>query len=642
MRNPRKTPTKRSRQARRALVAFLVATGPSVTAEGPMSGGMRLMPPLPLQQTANTDQIKSNPFCETGSTHESEPISLASGDKLPSIRLMPIGAAIGLQSVEGGRVPLARPPVMTIEPVMQPRIRNNPLIGSAHHSNSNLVDAVIENDGSAPSPPTPNSFVDTAVNQPAIDHKSQTGSSIILVPPKPLVPMAVVTPQVIPHPALRAETIPTYVDATLEVSPPADPAIASPVSANPAPHEAPVIVYESGDSFSFSLTDQSSSNENSKTSASNPAPIGQPAESIKFERKRIEYHVEGANVVSEVMPKNSQPNTMKESSLASDSGAAKPLVGVAEDIKLAPVDSGDGLGAENEPFEDDFAGELPALPGRSPVRSGQANIAMTDAESEAPIGLDVVEPIRLDAVAITEDFESAPLQPIDSVVGNNEQAPISIHRSRPMVAGIVEPKPAKAKRYRPPVAVTRVPIELSSNSTQSMVRPAAPVHTVQAPVLTPTAPRDHVKLTPLYMSRAQVRSLTLGGEVRRVEIADEEICQAFASGPNQLKLIGTGNGVTRLVVWADTDDKVQPTRMRAFEIHVNDTVEATGTGVGDKAQILNHSIQKTFPKCDVRVRLQHGKLIASGQCDSEESARQIMRMVRKTCLLPVQDELVVR
>ncbi len=82
--------------------------------------------------------------------------------------------------------------------------------------------------------------------------------------------------------------------------------------------------------------------------------------------------------------------------------------------------------------------------------------------------------------------------------------------------------------------------------------------------------------------------------------------------------------------------------MRSFDVHVKDVVETTGDTVGKKAKLLNQSIRSAFPHVNVLVRKNRDQLVVAGICESEATAKQIIRMVRKTCLIPVIDELVVR
>ncbi|MDV6029213.1 MAG: hypothetical protein F9B45_03735 [Phycisphaera sp. RhM] len=145
----------------------------------------------------------------------------------------------------------------------------------------------------------------------------------------------------------------------------------------------------------------------------------------------------------------------------------------------------------------------------------------------------------------------------------------------------------------------------------------------------------------LQLKRAQVRSMTIGGRVRRFTIENKDVCQAFASSANQIKLIGTGTGQTELTIWADVADG-QPTRKQTFQIQVSEGVDAIGDKVAAHTELLNDSIDQAFPTASVVVSLRGGELVVTGHCDDEDTAKQIVRMVRKSCLVPVQDNLKVR
>ena len=223
------------------------------------------------------------------------------------------------------------------------------------------------------------------------------------------------------------------------------------------------------------------------------------------------------------------------------------------------------------------------------------------------------------------------------------------------------------KRYRPPVAVQTIPGAVKRQATvasndstkvqavQEMVldnrKPQPPTVDLQQAMRLDTASElkdrslnlgPDIKLTPLHMNQAQVRSLTLGGSVHGVQVGDKGVCQAFASGPNQLKLIGTGIGTTRLIVWAQTDGDKDEVLMRAFEIHVNEVVPTEGNSIESTTELLNQSIQKVFPRSQAKVQLMRGELWVTGSCESQDSAERIIRMVRKSCLIPVRDQLNVK
>ncbi|KAA5543233.1 hypothetical protein FYK55_13230 [Roseiconus nitratireducens] len=177
-----------------------------------------------------------------------------------------------------------------------------------------------------------------------------------------------------------------------------------------------------------------------------------------------------------------------------------------------------------------------------------------------------------------------------------------------------------------------VPAKLASS--RSMATGA--VQPPQPP--TSDAPKKPVRL---QLARAQVRSMTIGGRLRRVSIANKDVCQAFASGPNQLKLIGTGTGSTELTVWADVIPG-EPTRMQIFQVEVGDDMSSHTDRIADQTALLNDSIDKAFPQASVIVTRTENNLVVSGVCADEETAMQILRLVRKSCLVPVVDELETR
>ena len=82
--------------------------------------------------------------------------------------------------------------------------------------------------------------------------------------------------------------------------------------------------------------------------------------------------------------------------------------------------------------------------------------------------------------------------------------------------------------------------------------------------------------------------------------------------------------------------------MRAFEIHVNEVAPTEGNSIESTTELLNQSIQKVFPRSQAKVQLVRGELWVTGSCESQDSAERIIRMVRKSCLIPVRDQLNVK
>ena len=47
-------------------------------------------------------------------------------------------------------------------------------------------------------------------------------------------------------------------------------------------------------------------------------------------------------------------------------------------------------------------------------------------------------------------------------------------------------------------------------------------------------------------------------------------------------------------------------------------------------------------RSQAKVQLVRGELWVTGACESQDSAEKIVRMVRKSCLIPVRDQLTVK
>ena len=129
---------------------------------------------------------------------------------------------------------------------------------------------------------------------------------------------------------------------------------------------------------------------------------------------------------------------------------------------------------------------------------------------------------------------------------------------------------------------------------------------------------------------------------RRVHVDNQDVCQAFSAGSSELKLVGTGNGVTRLVVWADTDDQTRPTKMRAFEIHVEEAVASSGQAVSLKLALKScmTSLQKMFPCLSSAIAFDRTAVSCCTVFVTVNSRQpRLFELCARTCLIPVRDEL---
>jgi Pilus formation protein N terminal region len=575
MRDARRQSAKPSKLRRRTVLAVLLLASTPVLADGPQRKPS--LPPLPLSAGQH---VQTNPFCQDTVKLPADQIRLASGTTASAIRLLPVGTAIGLQSIDGQpTAQRVKPPAMVIENV-QPQVQTNPLIGSAHHENGSLVPVTVDQpvataDGQDDFDPQA-----TSRNTPIT---AKRGSTIVLIPPAPTysapAQAAQEYNQFIPQPATPAPAPVANAVAPIAVTPAPAVNVSAPAAAAAEAVESEPVYFSLSDRFEHPVAPAHDSIPQPEMEAAAQAP----PEQVALAEPQEVAEEPAAELIVEV----DEPATDNE------------LVKLADDAAMEPE------AADSQPAE---------------------------------AAIDVAESISMD------EADADSLQPIESVLNSSTEPATATYGSAAIVSGPVENSEAtlRTQRYRPPVAVKVVPLAVE----RALEAEPAAASLVPASELDldgfGSSLEKNVKLTPLYLTRTQVRSLTLSGSVRNVEVADKSVCQAFAAGPNQLKLIGTGSGVTRLVVWADTPDPDKPTRMRAFEIHVSEAPAASGKSVQDHSAMLNQSIRQAFPNSAVSVRQKGEELIVSGRCDSDDSAKKIMRMIRKTCQIPVRDELVVR
>ena len=279
---------------------------------------------------------------------------------------------------------------------------------------------------------------------------------------------------------------------------------------------------------------------------------------------------------------------------------------------------------------------------RMPVEVESMPIPQSFSDAAAPLGgIDIAE----DFTAAL-DFGSEPA--VDDAVSSNGESRDFAKWSGGSSNAVVEPaesaEPHESAALDAPVISdalsTMPPAVLGLDASDQGVV----FELVVAPEGQPAPPKrlrlpEGMKLIPLKMNFAQVRSLTVGGKLKQVRVLDESVCQAVTAGDNQVKLIGTGNGVTQLVVWAEMGDGATD-KIQAFEVLV-DSHEEAGTA-DESLDTLDQSIARAYPDCRVLLDHRGDHLVVRGQCPSERSAKSILRMVRRTCLIPVHDELKVR
>lgn len=124
-------------------------------------------------------------------------------------------------------------------------------------------------------------------------------------------------------------------------------------------------------------------------------------------------------------------------------------------------------------------------------------------------------------------------------------------------------------------------------------------------------------------------------KLQGLSVEREEICQLIQTGPRSYSLVGLQKGATRIALITETDGH------RQIEIHqvTVDSRGAIGPDLDLLAESIGQTIRQLYPLHRVVVEAQGQRLLVRGRVDSEESARKIISLVRKTALAPVVDQL---
>lgn len=633
---------------RRMLCLLIVTLGGSLAANSSLTAEQLTRPVVKTRHSARSvGEVRSNPFVHQRPAASSQPVQLMAGNEPTTLRLKPISVAVGLHSIDGPRMPKNVRPKLKVVDVPTTQVRSNQHLGSAHHPGRLLHDVGVQ-------PPR--------VSRQPIATRANAGSEQAYFDAAPrFAEGALPQPnRVLPAAANDAETVQQAEPIAFSLSDQPAEAIAS-----PSPSESPVPTTTASQPDGSSQREQSDQRLGALVETATEYSFGdqvQPAaetdSSVVSEAPAVVNHSNGLDsdetpsVRGEIADRNA---TAAEGALATASDAAEanentpldePVVReAANDITEKPaVEIAEAFDFDTDVSEDSASEDesLPAVVSAEGLDTGVENPIFDSLTKPAPSeavaesdqksrGSEYPTSPKRSNEAIADQLRSpvavaAPPASLQSVAAGDDQS---------VVKSAVHPR-TSAKR---PTRQQTLHWDGQTIPASARLAPAGPQHAPKR-----EAASDHVaqhSLTPLYLSRAQVRSLTIRGQLRKVSVDDRSVCQAVAAGSSQIKLIGTGKGQTRLVVWA-TAAGGQKVASREFAVHVTDSVEASTDPASEKMSVLSQSIHQAFPNSDVTIQLLTDQIVVSGSCYSEDSAKRIIRMVRKTCLVPVRDELVVR
>ncbi|TWT70353.1 hypothetical protein Pan14r_26580 [Crateriforma conspicua] len=658
---------------RRRLFALLMTAGVSATAWMPAA----------VAQQSSAAPIRTNPFVQTQPIQQAA-VHQTSGQSESAVLLKPMGSVVGLRPIDAGAKHQAASSQMSVRAPQPSPIRTNPLLRSTNLGARQLHEVTagdatkVDADSRAyfNQPPTfaghvtagqvvaPESVAPTAdrIQQTAADTvvgSAQPYSFSLADVPEPQAAPAVKSDASNPatvadgddadrigeaiefslsdssdeptvQPAKRStdqaiqksstkQARPALSKAGLAAAPRIDLAEVPPMTLDSEPEQAdvPAVVAEQ--------TETSVASQDQIPGPGSVSPTPDAAGNIADSQQRADIDVSDDPVVDETQTSVDTENLAAgQRQLPSPQPIESPVV---EPEMAAPL-------ADPMEAEPVVASEVPTAPTnldpavkwRPPVAVAAAPASFRPAsETGASIVRTAPDPIRVDpqSVETAEQDDTPDLS--ESIAAD---IPTPMPEAMPAQTPALPPLPRGPQTLHWKTPVQNVSARLTPGTgTTDAAEAAQQLRATSA--------------TPLYMTRAQVRSLTIRGQLHKVSVNDKGVCQAVAAGPSQIKLIGASNGVTHMTVWASpvgSDSVVS----REFEVHVTAPVEASHDPASEKMSVLSQAIRHAFPTADVTVQLLADELIVSGHCPSEEAAKKIIRLVRKTCLIPVRDELVVR
>jgi len=196
-------------------------------------------------------------------------------------------------------------------------------------------------------------------------------------------------------------------------------------------------------------------------------------------------------------------------------------------------------------------------------------------------------------------------------------------------------------RYEPSI----VPVALALTALKEKEGPAsdqskAIVHTDTRSMSSEQLALATVNASTVSVALRNVQVLTLHRGVNQVKIEDETVCKVITSDPNNLIVIGAAIGECKLAVWTN-DTNGSEAEPQIYKVVVRETWgDATKNIVS--IEDANQSIATMFPGSSVVIKSGvDGSLFVQGKAPTNESAKQIIMLVRKMFLVPVQDRIAV-
>jgi len=199
--------------------------------------------------------------------------------------------------------------------------------------------------------------------------------------------------------------------------------------------------------------------------------------------------------------------------------------------------------------------------------------------------------------------------------------------------------PRAAARYEPSIIPVALVSTASKNASASNVA-AGIDESVERSTQQNVGPTPVSATNSINVPLKSVQSMRFPGKVSQVLIEDDTVCRVISTEPNTLTIIGASIGDSKITV-RSANPMTKADELQIFKISVRET---WGQAAKNTVSIddVNQSIAALFPDSTVVIKPNSdGSISVQGNATSNESAKQILMLVRKMFLVPVQDRIAI-
>lgn len=321
---------------------------------------------------------------------------------------------------------------------------------------------------------------------------------------------------------------------------------------------------------------------------------------------RVDSNMEHSQVLTERQPQLVKPTQSKtvRTEQTSNSRSSRAADSVAKSSVRSSYDPTDSRGSA---YEQSVPRQVDVPAVSLPAQSQFENTiqqSVTSRRENQPAGLPPQShtgAMPIGNLPIAANSSSASKTPLVPMLANNKQYPTAL-----------------------PKALQSVPASIAATS--------APVDRPESTKSQPARPSQ------LRVSVKDSVTLSSVEPIRALSVEHEDICQVLQSSDKTCSVIGLREGETRVALISEVNGQRQ---VQVHQVTVGNA-KSQANDSGSLATGISQTISQLYPKSRVKVSTRGSQLVVGGTVDSNETAKKILSLVRKTTLSPVVDELQVR